>query len=218
MERYLRRKNEGRETARCRPTDCQRLGRGAGATIGSLLMAGCVLMGTSATPAAASPPISARVLSIVPGPIQPASGQPPISNRTDKVTIRVDVKPTVPVSCTVLLEYRGKIFGDGTVGGLVPSGTVAVSVVAYSRSRTTQGVKGVVRCAQAPKQGAGNESRSTVLQRKGHESSSTDCGCNRAPWPGVRDTPGALTGSRRKRPLRPVHSPVGRNRCYAMTE
>jgi len=97
--------------------------------------------------------LAAQVVSIHPGPVHPGPGYPPVFNRTDQVKIRVAVKSSVRVSCTVTLEYRGKAFGSGTFSGPVVNRGVTVSALAYSRSRTTRGIKAALKCVPTNNEG-----------------------------------------------------------------
>jgi hypothetical protein len=124
--------------------------------ISALLLAnGITLVVSSATHAGASTPVAARVVAIVPGPIQHASGQLATStNRTDQVKIRVQVHPGASVTCDVELTYRGKVFGGGSFEGPVPAGNVTIPAAAYSRTRTIRGVEHKLQCAPGPEPGA----------------------------------------------------------------
>jgi hypothetical protein len=126
----------------------------AGATIGALVAIGCALVVTP-TPASASSSVPARVVAIVPGPVQPTSGHPPLFNRTDFVKIRFGAKPSKPVTCTVVLRYRGKVFGSGTVGNEpVSRRQLTIPASAYSRSRSTRGIESTLHCTISKTQGA----------------------------------------------------------------
>jgi hypothetical protein len=122
--------------------------------ISASLVAGSLVMVGLAPATEASTPIRARVEAIVPGSVHSNSGQLPATfNRNDQVEIRVQVRPTAPVICTVALKYRGKIFGGGTIEGPVQNGRATISASAYSRTRTTRGVVAALRCVLAKAEG-----------------------------------------------------------------